>query len=99
MKGRLFFWFKRFCLTVLLIWGAGIVLFSFLPVPFSAVMVQKQFGALLTGNFSYVARHEWVSMDEISPYMALAVIASEDQKFLTHWGFDLHAIASITNET
>lgn len=94
MKGRLFFWFKRFCLTVLLIWGAGIVLFSFLPVPFSAVMVQKQFGAWLTGNFSYVARHEWVSMDEISPYMALAVIASEDQKFLTHWGFDLHAIES-----
>ncbi|VFS45400.1 Penicillin-binding protein 1A [Budvicia aquatica] len=33
-------------------------------------------------------------MDEISPYMALAVIASEDQKFLTHWGFDLHAIES-----
>ncbi|VFS45401.1 Uncharacterised protein [Budvicia aquatica] len=51
MKGRLFFWFKRFCLTVLLIWGAGIVLFSFLPVPFSAVMVQKAVWCLANREF------------------------------------------------
>ena len=34
-------------------------------------------------------------MDEISPYMALAVIAAEDQKFPQHWGFDLGAIESV----
>jgi monofunctional biosynthetic peptidoglycan transglycosylase len=31
-------------------------------------------------------------MDEISPWMGLAVIAAEDQKFPEHWGFDMAAI-------
>ncbi|WP_159565610.1 monofunctional biosynthetic peptidoglycan transglycosylase [Budvicia diplopodorum] len=97
VKGRFFFWITRICLAVLLLWAAGILLFAFLPVPFSAVMVQKQLGAWVGGNFSYVARHQWVSMDDISPNMALAVIASEDQKFLIHWGFDVNAIESAIN--
>ncbi|NYS36158.1 monofunctional biosynthetic peptidoglycan transglycosylase, partial [Streptococcus danieliae] len=33
-----------------------------------------------------------VGMDEISPWMGLAVIAAEDQKFPDHWGFDVAAI-------
>lgn len=87
---------KRYLLRMLvalaLFWGGGIVLFSFLPVPFSAVMVERQFGAWLSGDFGYVAHSDWVSMDEISPSMGLAVIASEDQKFPDHWGFDMAAI-------
>ncbi len=31
-------------------------------------------------------------MDKISPWMGLAVIAAEDQKFPEHWGFDVSAI-------
>lgn len=31
-------------------------------------------------------------MDEISPWMGLAVIAAEDQKFPEHWGLDVTAI-------
>ena len=60
--------------------------------PFSAVMVERQLGAWLSGDFSYVAHSDWVSMDEISPFMGLAVIAAEDQKFPEHWGFDVAAI-------
>lgn len=76
-------------------WLAGILLFAFLPVPFSAVMVERQIGAWFTGHFDYVAHSDWVSMDEISPWMALAVIASEDQKFPEHWGFDVDDIQSV----
>ncbi|MFC3394118.1 monofunctional biosynthetic peptidoglycan transglycosylase [Brenneria rubrifaciens] len=79
-------------LTILGLWLAGIALFSFLPVPFSAVMVDRQLSAWLSGDFHYVARSDWVSVDEIAPVMALAVIAAEDQKFPQHWGFDLDAI-------
>ncbi|MBB1235955.1 monofunctional biosynthetic peptidoglycan transglycosylase, partial [Klebsiella pneumoniae] len=39
-----------------------------------------------------VAHSDWVSMDDISPQMALAVMAAEDQKFPDHWGFDVAAI-------
>ncbi len=70
------------------------MLFAFLPVPFSAVMLEKQLSAWLSGDFSYVAHQTWVSMDDISPHMALAVIAAEDQKFPSHWGFDFNAIES-----
>ncbi|WP_411705177.1 monofunctional biosynthetic peptidoglycan transglycosylase [Edaphovirga cremea] len=81
-------------MTILGIWIAGILLFSFLPVPFSAVMVERQIGAWLSGDFSYVAHSDWVSMDDIAPAMALAVMAAEDQKFPEHWGFDVEAIQS-----
>jgi len=36
---------------------------------------------------------DWVSIEEISPHLRKAVIASEDPKFLTHNGFDFEAIA------
>lgn len=87
-------WATRLVLTVLGVWLAGLVVFAFLPVPFSAVMVERQIGAWLRGDFGYVAHQDWVSMDEIAPAMALAVIAAEDQKFPQHWGFDLAAIES-----
>nr|WP_147200018.1 monofunctional biosynthetic peptidoglycan transglycosylase [Pantoea sp. CCBC3-3-1] len=77
------------------LWIAGIVLFSFMPVPFSAVMIERQFGAWFSGDFDYVAHSDWVGMDDISSWMPLAVIASEDQKFPTHWGFDVQAIQSV----
>ncbi|WP_370348258.1 monofunctional biosynthetic peptidoglycan transglycosylase [Erwinia sp. JUb26] len=92
-------WIKKVALRLLLgvigFWLAGIVIFAFIPVPFSAVMVERQLGSWLQGNFDYVAHSDWVGRDEISPWMALAVMASEDQKFPTHWGFDVDAIQSV----
>ncbi|QGU86123.1 monofunctional biosynthetic peptidoglycan transglycosylase [Erwinia sorbitola] len=85
----------RLALGVTGLWLGGIVVFAFLPVPFSAVMAERQISAWFSGDFGYVAHSDWVSMDEISPWMALAVIASEDQKFPTHWGFDVAAIQSV----
>lgn len=89
-------WVKRILLRIVIVlavfWGGGIALFSILPVPFSAVMVERQLSAWLSGDFGYVAHSDWVSMDQISPFMGLAVIAAEDQKFPDHWGFDVAAI-------
>ncbi|WP_235861877.1 monofunctional biosynthetic peptidoglycan transglycosylase [Vibrio palustris] len=36
--------------------------------------------------------HQWVAISEISPYLPLAVMASEDQRFPEHWGIDFHAL-------
>ena len=36
--------------------------------------------------------HDWVSLDEISPNLPVAVIASEDARFMEHHGFDFKAI-------
>ena len=82
----------RTLLALGLFWGGGIALFSVVPVPFSAVMVERQISAWLTGDFGYLVHVDWVDMDNISPYMGLAVIAAEDQKFPGHHGFDMAAI-------
>lgn len=74
---------------------AVILIFSVVPVPFSAVMAERQVGAFVSGNTAYRARSHWVSMSEISPWMPLAVIAGEDQKFPEHWGFDFAAVQSV----
>ena len=91
-------WLKRALILLLCLWVAGILLFSFLPVPFSAVMVERQVSAWLTGDFGYVAHSDWVPMSEISSPMALAVMAAEDQKFPEHWGFDVDAIQSVLDK-
>ncbi|WES67917.1 monofunctional biosynthetic peptidoglycan transglycosylase [Superficieibacter sp. HKU1] len=82
----------RTLLALSLFWGGGIALFSIVPVPFSAVMAERQIGAWLTGDFGYLAHSDWMDMDDISPFMGLAVIAAEDQTFPQHWGFDVAAI-------
>ncbi|MEW5288668.1 monofunctional biosynthetic peptidoglycan transglycosylase [Erwinia papayae] len=82
-------------LSIVGLWIAGILLFSFLPVPFSAVMAERQLTAWFRGDFGYVAHSDWVGMDDIAPWMPLAVIAAEDQKFPEHWGFDVQAIQTV----
>lgn len=82
----------RILAALAVFWGGGIALFSVVPVPFSAVMAERQISAWLGGEFGYVAHSDWVSMADISPWMGLAVIAAEDQKFPEHWGFDVPAI-------
>ena len=55
-------WLKRILLRIVLVlavfWGGGIALFSILPVPFSAVMAERQISAWLSGDFGYVAHSE-----------------------------------------
>ncbi|UWS29640.1 monofunctional biosynthetic peptidoglycan transglycosylase [Erwinia pyrifoliae] len=92
---RIRYWIIRLVLGITALWLSGLVIFAFVPVLFSAVMVERQLGAWFSGDFSYVAHSDWVDMPDISPWMALAVIASEDQKFPTHWGFDVAAIQSV----
>ncbi len=42
--------------------------------------------------------HEWVPLSQMSKYMPVAVIASEDQNFMHHHGFDFGAIQDAAEE-
>ena len=37
-------------------------------------------------------RHRWIPLTDMSKYLPVAVMASEDQRFLLHHGFDFQAI-------
>ena len=66
---------------------ALIVLLRFVNPPTSAFMI----GHVVSGS-SHELRQEWVSLDDMSRWMPLAVVASEDQRFPHHLGVDFGAI-------
>jgi monofunctional glycosyltransferase len=59
---------------------------------YTAFMAEAQIDAWTNRDANYEFRHSWVDLDRISPNLPLAVVASEDQKFPEHWGFDVEAI-------
>ena len=68
-----------------------VILFKWVPVPITPLMVIRSLDNSQK-NKSNGWKHDWVSIDEISKNMQLAVICSEDQNFLNHHGFDFEAI-------
>ncbi|MDX1560220.1 MAG: monofunctional biosynthetic peptidoglycan transglycosylase [Marinobacter sp.] len=70
-----------------------VLLFRFVNPPTSAFMLGYQLQ-----NTGKSLTHEWVPMRAISPWMPLAVVASEDQRFPHHAGVDLEAIRQALSE-
>jgi len=58
----------------------------------SAFIVRDRFMAWRQDDKAFQVRRHWVELRNISPTLRLAVIASEDQKFLEHHGFDIASI-------
>ena len=65
----------------------AVVVLKFLPVYYTPLMFIRLF-QLDEAKLS----HTWVPLEEMSPSMPIAVMASEDAKFPDHWGFDFEAI-------
>jgi monofunctional biosynthetic peptidoglycan transglycosylase len=85
----------RFLLKAM-IWFFGVsiaivVVFKFVPIPFTPLMVIRAIENKIDGN-DMVCSHDWKPIDSISVNLQKAVIASEDARFLTHNGFDFKAI-------
>ena len=70
---------------------ALVVLFKFVPVPFTPLMLIRQMEARSEGRQLEI-QHEWVPIEEISPELIAAVIDKEDARFYEHRGFDWDAI-------
>ena len=75
-----------------------ILFFRIIPLPVSAFVysnIDEPFKSLFTsGN----TENETVAIDKISRYAVLAVIASEDQRFFDHFGFDFEQIEKAMKE-
>jgi monofunctional glycosyltransferase len=73
------------------------ILFRFLPVPVTPLMLIRLMEQASASDRSMRLEKDWVSIDEISPHLQLAVVCSEDQEFLEHEGFDFKAIKKAYN--
>jgi monofunctional biosynthetic peptidoglycan transglycosylase len=71
---------------------ASVAELRFVNPPLSAVMAEDSLDAAIAGDHKFQLQHAWADLERISPDLALAVMASEDQKFPEHRGFDVEAI-------
>lgn len=61
------------------------VVFKFVPPPITILMVQRMFEGKGLDR-------RWVSLSKMSPALPNAVIAAEDARYCSHWGFDFEAM-------
>ena len=86
--GRIFKWMvvAFFGSTIL-----AVVALRFIPVYFTPLMFIRCAQQITKGE-EIKLKHHWVPLSDISRHLPVAVMASEDQRFLLHHGFDYNAI-------
>jgi monofunctional biosynthetic peptidoglycan transglycosylase len=92
----------RLLLLVVLAWlgvtWLMVLVLRFVPPWTSAVMVERQLGAWVHREPDFHLRQRWVPWSQISPWVPLAMVAGEDQKFPYHHGFDFDSIHSAIDQ-
>ena len=95
---KLLRWILGLLLMGMVLSIAAVVVMRWWPPVTSAFMLEARLESLADTNSSLHLHHIWVDRDRISPNALLAVIASEDQKFPFHHGFDVSAIQDAVRE-
>lgn len=71
---------------------AAVVIYKWMPVYITPLMITRSI------ENDDEMQHKWVSIEEISENMALAVVSSEDNLFMSHSGFDFDQIQKAIEE-
>jgi monofunctional glycosyltransferase len=97
---RLFKWITVACLAGIVLTALPVLLLRVFHPATSAFMLRAQLEAHAGADARYRTRYQWVDYAHIAPAAGLAVMASEDQQFPFHHGFDMKSIraAEINNE-
>ena len=89
---RLLF-FALLGVLLLVVGSAGAVLaWRWMDPVTTSFILQRKLSELIAGGDARDVEHQWVDWHAISAHVGIAVIASEDQRFAEHWGFDLDSI-------
>lgn len=75
----------------------GVLYYRVAPVNYTPLMAIRAVESLCHGELPK-CHHEWVPIDSMSRYLPVAVMASEDQLFMEHNGFDFNAIGQAIEE-
>lgn len=82
--------FGRFCLFSVSFSVLLVIAFKWLPVAWTPLMFFREMGEAVPENTPI--RHEWISAEQVPASLELAVVCTEDQRFLSHRGFDFESI-------
>lgn len=94
---KLFKILLRILIAFLVLSIASVFLFKWVAVPITPLMLIRCAEQKSEGK-DMVLKHDWVSLDKISPKLQLAVVCSEDQNYLKHYGFDWGAIQKVMKQ-
>jgi len=97
MLRRLPFIILRLVIYFFVISIVWVVILRFVPVWVTPFMISRKIEAFKADEDTKIY-HDWESYDNISKEAALAVVASEDQNFPNHWGFDFNEIYDAMTE-
>jgi monofunctional biosynthetic peptidoglycan transglycosylase len=75
----------------------SVIVFRWVPVPLTPLMLIRCVEQKADGKDMRL-KHDWVPLEDISPKLQLAVVCSEDQNYLKHFGFDWGAIEKAMKE-
>jgi len=76
----------------------SVLLLKWFHPPTSAFMLQRQLEVSRDNKQDFEINYEWADWQEISPYIKVAAITSEDQRYADHWGLDMDAIEKAIDE-
>lgn len=75
----------------------SVIVYRWVPVPITPLMLIRDVEQFKNDK-GVIMEHDWVSLEEISPKLQLAVVCSEDQNYLKHFGVDWGAIQKAMKE-
>jgi monofunctional biosynthetic peptidoglycan transglycosylase len=67
---------------------AQVFAFRFINYPFAMSNLTLRIKNIFSSDQYIIPKGEWRSIKDISPYLIKAVLAAEDQRFMSHSGFD-----------
>lgn len=85
------------CLMFFILSISSVFIYRWLRVPITPLIVIRCIEQKSAGE-NMVMKHQWVSIEKITPKLQLAVVCSEDQNYLKHFGFDIGAIQKAMKE-
>ena len=88
---------KRILIWFFILSAGSVILLRFVPVYFTPLMGIRCAQQAFSGE-KLKLKHKWIPLEEMSPKMPMAVIASEDNRFPDHHGFDLIEINKAIKE-
>ncbi len=97
MMRKVWHWTKRIVLFFFLSTMIVVLLYRFIPVYVTPLMLIRSVEQLASGQ-KVEWHHHWVPIEKMSRYMPMAVIASEDNRYMTHHGFDFEELKKVIKE-
>jgi monofunctional biosynthetic peptidoglycan transglycosylase len=94
---RIWVWCRNIVLFLLLSSLLVVVAYRFIPVYYTPLMFLRMYEQKKAGK-EIKLEHQWTPISEIANSLVLAVASSEDNRFMTHNGFDFEQIGKARKE-